>query len=643
MSTKKNTCNYQSDLGMLTLDQCKSILAVDGFEDNNLFQYYVCTNAWLLLINEYSEHACWSVKAQLLQKGLKACIADASELANQLIRNDGLDCYGTDSGYWMPLMLEELGSDIILQLLRFPKRFTVVDANLQKSCLDEYKLFNTGRKKLMRAELPVWLVAEVREAVADIVDWEELRLELPNILDYCYFSAGSTADCGRDKRRKAQTLLKEADLLGSYMGPNPHWGSFLTLCGVEHSCLQRHLGCVTTKANVVQPVQVQAVPKNYKKYRIIAMENASTAFFAQGLNQLVRRFIKDSHKVFIPLDDQDVQRERARLASISGSLATIDLSSASDSILETLFRDVFPSWFVTLCDMVRSKYLNISSAKHLRHIAWTSGHPLTFVIESVLFCAIADAATAAVSRFTGEQYEKPSTYGDDLICDVGVCDTLVEYLSLLGFVVNADKSFWGQEYTYRESCGVEYIRSIPMHSIYWPRKAVNPTATGIAALCELQHRVFSLGWRSSSFLTDVVNSITGGKMTSSAAGSQFQDLWALVPRCDRVYSPYGEIVSETSTRLAYFSDHSKHLKTYHKNKLRRLPRREESYWETHIAVVPKSAKVTDRTQYDESYLYFVYLQCGPQYDSPLDRLLGVSTQRIIQSTPKEEDFTLKSV
>jgi hypothetical protein len=99
--------------------------------------------------------------------------------------------------------------------------------------------------------------------------------------------------------------------------------------------------------------RVTFVPKTATTERAIAIEPLVNIYAQLGLGTLIRGYLKA--KAHIDLDDQTTNQLLAQEGSIRGFLATIDLSSASDTIAKEVVRALLPeAWFGAL-DLCRSK------------------------------------------------------------------------------------------------------------------------------------------------------------------------------------------------------------------------------------------------------------------------------------------------
>lgn len=188
------------------------------------------------------------------------------------------------------------------------------------------------------------------------------------------------------------------------------------------------------------------VPKTTSIDRCACKEPDLNMFMQRGLGARIR---KDLRRVGIDLNDQSRNRRYAKSGSQSGLLATLDLSSASDSVCTEFVRLLLPPiWFCAL-DALRSKVTMIDGVEHSNEMFSSMGNGFTFELESLLFYTLA-RATAYFQGVSGVI----SVYGDDLIVPTHLAPDLVFVLNLFGFGVNKDKSFW--DGSFRESCGGHY-------------------------------------------------------------------------------------------------------------------------------------------------------------------------------------------
>lgn len=199
------------------------------------------------------------------------------------------------------------------------------------------------------------------------------------------------------------------------------------------------------------------VPKNNTIDRVACKEPDINVFLQKGFGDVIRRRLL---RVGIDLNDQSQNGELARQGSISGELATLDLSSASDSISTEFVRQVLPTDWFTALDSVRCHSVNIDGVWHDNAMFSSMGNGFTFELESLLFYSIA----RTVAYFLGTK-GKISVYGDDIIVPTSIARELAEALLFCGFTTNQDKSFI--DGPIRESCGQHWYRGLDIKPFYF--------------------------------------------------------------------------------------------------------------------------------------------------------------------------------
>lgn len=205
------------------------------------------------------------------------------------------------------------------------------------------------------------------------------------------------------------------------------------------------------------PVEVHTgklafVPKNAKTDRTVVVE--------PWLNGVIQLAIGDymANRLLLSgmsVRDQTRNRVLAKRGSIDGSLATIDLSSASDTISTWLIRDILPPDWFELLNAARTSQLTVDGVTFRQEKFSSMGNGFTFPLETLLFWAIAQCAS-------GE--DLVSVYGDDIIVETQHYEAVVELLSFLGFSPNLAKSF--ATGPFRESCGADFLRGIDIRPCY---------------------------------------------------------------------------------------------------------------------------------------------------------------------------------
>jgi hypothetical protein len=248
----------------------------------------------------------------------------------------------------------------------------------------------------------------------------------------------------------------------------------------------------------------------------------------------------------------------------------------------------------------RTEYLNIGGEWCRKRMFATSGDPLCFDVEAIVFLTICLTAGKIATHLTGESYLDPAVYGDDIIVDSRLFETVMDLLRILHFIPNDEKSFgYGG---YRESCGVEYYYGYDVSTKYWPRAYVpDPRVQPISLenITALQQKLFHW-WGVSKFLTDVVHAVYPA-MTESIPGSDCVDLWADSPSYGKRSAPIA------------------------KDRISDPIPPEWTLREAHTTFTVAKPKQQNKVDLDlEMYHYVNFLHNGPIYSTPLDKLLGTS-------------------
>jgi hypothetical protein len=215
----------------------------------------------------------------------------------------------------------------------------------------------------------------------------------------------------------------------------------------------------TVALGAERPVRVITVPKTQAKPRVIAIEPSIMQFAQQGLkNELYHEIETSPLREILGFTDQTRNQRLAQVASITGELATLDLSEASDRVHLSVVLHAFKKWPHTLDYILacRSRTADVNGeVVHLHKFA-SMGSALTFPIEAMVFTTLASLGMTQQSRIRPNQLiGSLSVYGDDIVVPVSAVADVVRYLEAFGFKVNKRKSFWTGKF--RESCGDEYF------------------------------------------------------------------------------------------------------------------------------------------------------------------------------------------
>jgi hypothetical protein len=217
------------------------------------------------------------------------------------------------------------------------------------------------------------------------------------------------------------------------------------------------------------------VPKTLLGDRVISMEPTTLQYWQQSVMKCLDKWFRSGplrHAIF--LHDQTINRDAAKLASLPQSgIATIDLSSASDSVSYRMVKRLFKGthimrWLVS----TRSTHTRLPDGTLVKLEKFAPmGSSLCFPVECLVFSAICELAyrVSGVKRHKGISPLGYLVYGDDIVVPTKLWNTVSCILESCGFIVNEDKSFQHDSLDFRESCGGEYFRGVDVTPLKLPR------------------------------------------------------------------------------------------------------------------------------------------------------------------------------
>jgi hypothetical protein len=260
------------------------------------------------------------------------------------------------------------------------------------------------------------------------------------------------------------------------------------------------------------PVRVVSVPKTRAKPRIIAIEPSTMQYAQQGLKREIYDYVRRSPlSGILGFTDQTRNQQLALEASITGSLATLDLSEASDRVHKNLVSRLLRRWPHLHDFVMATRSLRADVDGEVIHLAKyaSMGSALTFPLEAIIFTVIAfmGVDVAESRRTTVRQAAgRISVYGDDIIVPVDSTADVVRLIEAFGFKVNEHKSFWTG--MFRESCGKEYYRGSDVSVVRL--RAEVPTSRQDAVLIrrftEFRNRAYRAGyWRTVKVADDLLS------------------------------------------------------------------------------------------------------------------------------------------
>jgi len=201
--------------------------------------------------------------------------------------------------------------------------------------------------------------------------------------------------------------------------------------------------------------RVDFVRKTAKEDRTIQVEPSLNTMVQLGIGTYMASRLK-VHGVDIA--DQTLNQRLACEGSLTGELATLDLSSASDTIARLFCMSMLPwDWFAFLDSIRTGRASSPDGVIRLEKFS-SMGNGFTFPLETLIFYAI------AISCCTRDERSKVNAYGDDIIVPVSAVPLLMKTLHCCGFIVNKSKSFFSGNF--RESCGKDYLSGIDVRPCY---------------------------------------------------------------------------------------------------------------------------------------------------------------------------------
>ncbi len=272
--------------------------------------------------------------------------------------------------------------------------------------------------------------------------------------------------------------------------------------------------------SVIKGSSILYVPKDARTHRVIAKEPGINSWFQKGVGKMIRRRLK--YRAGIDLDSQKINQSLAKLGSQGSGDATVDFSSASDTIATEAVRFLLqwsPDWF-SVMDVFRSHVGTLGESEVRWQKFSSMGNGFTFELESLIFWAIAYACCEVCKC----DPERVSVFGDDVIIPEEALPLFRSVVEFCGFTINTKKSF--SSGYFRESCGVHYWNGFDCQP-YFLRKEI----TDVHAAYKAANAVKALGHRR-NYLFD----IRGCDVRFYRC---FADLYRRVHKSYRFCVPYG--------------------------------------------------------------------------------------------------------
>lgn len=263
------------------------------------------------------------------------------------------------------------------------------------------------------------------------------------------------------------------------------------------------------------PSRLIAVPKTAKAPRLIASEPTSHQWCQQILMAYMVKTISASWiSKFVDFKNQQASRDLTVLASRDGSLATVDLSSASDRlscwVVERMFRrnpSILNAIHASRTRCITNTITGEYAFPLIQRKFASQGTAITFPVQTLVFlaCSLAVMPWSNVKEI--DSYRGlVRVYGDDIIIPTHGYADLKLLLDYLGLKVNDAKSYaFGP---FRESCGMDAVSGFDVTPVK-PKSVRSDRPTDRSALIELSNNLYKAGlWHAASVVQSIIGDST---------------------------------------------------------------------------------------------------------------------------------------
>jgi hypothetical protein len=325
---------------------------------------------------------------------------------------------------------------------------------LCKETNDVFKLRSRGLFQLQpRVERVLWHASrKITSILGDVPSLSELRFK---------FGPGATTQIPK-RMASARAKLGQIPACSSELFPLAH----LVLAEMPGWIHPLDLGTCTLDLRMCDvpsgeiPIhhgKVSFVPKSAKEARAVMVEPSLNTMCQAGIGSYMAERLRSCG---VDIRDQTRNQRLARQGSVDGSLATVDLSSASDTIATELVYDLLGLDWASFLSHFRTGKARLGKSLLTLEKFSSMGNGFTFPLETLIFYALA----YGVCVESGVGTRDVSCYGDDIIIPVEAFPLLQDVFTSCGFVMNVAKSF--AQGPFRESCGADYYQGIDIRPVY---------------------------------------------------------------------------------------------------------------------------------------------------------------------------------
>lgn len=313
------------------------------------------------------------------------------------------------------------------------------------------------------------LLEKMRSYIATVLGHEP---DMDEVYKFCSFGSGASIGVSGGRTSPARKLLAERwtcsqqalpyviraiwsnDQMAAHLASPGCLGSGQINFAISEEDTAR---LIKQRIDVVTSNKVSFVPKTAKTHRAIAVEPLAATFVQKGLDVVMRDKLR---RFGVDLEDQGRNAELARIGSITGSLGTLDLSSASDTVARQLVYHLLPPGWFRVLNNTRSAQYTLDGVTRTYEKFASMGNGFCFPLETLIFTAAVVACKTALRP----DERRFSVYGDDIIASVDIFPLLISLLKFLGFQPNSAKTFY--EGPFRESCGADWYSGQDVRPVY---------------------------------------------------------------------------------------------------------------------------------------------------------------------------------
>jgi hypothetical protein len=310
------------------------------------------------------------------------------------------------------------------------------------------------------------LIGEVKASLIDSVgNGPTHALDMWSFSDYLGVGPGANVDV---KSYNFYTKVYDSTLTHT----EPHllrmYRTIISRHPVKYNAERRRYN--THGARVVAGSKLSFVPKTSAISRTICTEPTLNMMFQKALGELICASLRRQFNIDLS-SQPDINRRMAKLGSLDGRFATIDLESASDSISMSLCEAILPRPLWSWLKLFRSPVTTLPGGQQVKlDMISSMGNGFTFPLQTLIFATIVASCyrLKGLTPFDGRSVERNfSVFGDDIIVRKDCYEFVVHALELFGFRVNKEKSF--NTGHFRESCGEDYYRGHNVRGVYLHR------------------------------------------------------------------------------------------------------------------------------------------------------------------------------